>query len=256
MRNKLLKRIAVCAMAAIIGISNPAGVLTGGTQSITAEAASKPKLHLTYNKVHTFRKTNKGVTKELDPAGVIYISRYDKSKTNYVVAKELSKNSKIKNVKSSNKKVIKIKNYGVDTDNYGYINYDVKKAGTATVSFDLVVNKKTYHYSVKIKTVKYENPFKSFKIGSKNYTSKFNNTDWVGTDKGWQSFLKPVSGKLKISLKKNWKITEMYRMPMFNYDKKTKVKNNKNVNLKSELLDICLKNTKTKQTLWMRMFFA
>lgn len=254
MRNKLLKRIAVCAMAAIIGISNPAGILTGGTQSITAEAASKPKLHLTYNKVHTFRTTNTGFTKELNREGNIYISRYDKNKTNYVVARELPKNSKIKNVKSSNKKVIEVKKYWVD--DYGHIVYNIKKAGTATISFDLVVNKKTYRYSVKIKTVKYENPFKSFKIGSQNYISKFNKTDWVGTDKGWQSFLKPVSGKLKISLKKNWKITEMYRMPMFNYDKKTTVKNNKKVNLKSEVLDICLKNTKTKQTLWMRMFFA
>lgn len=124
--------------------------------------------------------------------------------------------------------------------------YQAKKAGTATISFDLKYNGKTYHYSQKIKVVNYENPFKTLKIGKTNYASQFNKKCYANA--------KRVSKqKLSISLKKNWTIKKMKIISStrkntyipVSYTKGTTVKNGQKITASKKILGIELKNKST-----------
>lgn len=53
------------------------------------------------------------------------------------------------------------------------IEFDMKKPGTSVISFYLKTDGKTYSYKCKVTIVNYSNPFKSFKIGKKDYADLF-----------------------------------------------------------------------------------
>lgn len=124
--------------------------------------------------------------------------------------------------------------------------FSIKKAGTTKVSFKLTVDGKSYNCSTTVKLVNYTNPFKSIKVGKKNYTSKFNIKG--GQDKLNYNVIKNgvFKGKLQISLKSGWKLVKMYKVKPVSGAKKTTVKNNTTINLgKKYILGIVVKNTKT-----------
>ena len=96
-------------------------------------------------------------------------------------------------LKNSNPDVAEVLNKG----SYG-LTVKVKKAGTSTISFKYAGKK----LSTTIVAYNWKNPCKSFKVGSKNLTSKFNRSriyNWNKQKKQW---------KAKISLKANkgWKL--------------------------------------------------
>ena len=144
----------------------------------------------------------------------------------------------ISKVKSSNPKVLR----AVQGADPGYIVLETKKAGTSKVTFEAKVGKKKYKYTSTVKVVKYENPLKTFKVGSKNYLSKLKSTSvprMVGA---------PVKGKLNIAAKKGWKITSM-EVYESHTGKRRKIKNKANINLEGtggvSHLSVTVKNSKT-----------
>ena len=114
------------------------------------------------------------------------------------------KTDKILKLKSSNPKVVAVKKEFY----YGEHNIKLipKKAGTATVSFTLKrKNGKTYSFKTKVKVYNYEKPVSKISIGKNDYTKLFNKEyiNWVKADP-------VIKGKLKITMKKGFKLTGLY----------------------------------------------
>lgn len=106
---------------------------------------------------------------------------------------------------SSNKKVATVKVHKFHEDNMYSAGYSIKckKPGKATIKVTAQVNGKTYKKSCTYVFEKYKNPFSSFKIGNKNYTSKLN--------KGENADIKTTyfKGKLSYKAKSGYKITKI-----------------------------------------------
>ena len=102
--------------------------------------------------------------------------------------------SGISKVKSSNKKVASVttRKEGADVE----VCLKLKKQGMTNLSYKVKKNGKTVTY--KIKLCVYKNPFKTLKVGNANYKSQFNGGDY--------STLEIGKGKVKIKLKKGWKV--------------------------------------------------
>ena len=120
------------------------------------------------------------------------------------------------NLKNSNPDVVEVLNKG----SYGLM-VRVKKAGTSTISFTYAGKK----LATTITAYNWKNPCKSFKVGNKDFTSKFNKSriyNWNRQKSQW---------KAKISLKANkgWKLKKI----QYTFDGvKTTVKNNSVVTFK------------------------
>ncbi len=82
-----------------------------------------------------------------------------------------------------------------------------KKAGKATITCKIKQNGKTYTSKCKWTLLKYQNPFAKFKIGSKDYTKKFNKTNNCSIKISYKA------RKLEIKMKKGYKITQLYKRP-------------------------------------------
>ena len=82
-----------------------------------------------------------------------------------------------------------------------------KKAGKATITCKIKQNGKTYTSKCKWTLLKYQNPFAKFKIGSKDYTKKFNKTNNCSIKISYKA------RKLEIKMKKGYKITRLYKRP-------------------------------------------
>lgn len=234
---KLWKRIAACVIAVAIGMGSPTGILR-------IEAASKPKI--------TIPKVKGTITYPYSESTSTQDDTYTQIRTMGSICFELAKKATIKNVKSSDTDVVEpmlpsLGNFEKDqkSGKMKYITsfyYSLKKVGTATLSFDLKYNGKTYHYKKKIEVIDYENPFESLKVGETDYASQF--------DKKCYANLKKVSKqKLNIEVKEGWKIT---KMQIINTDKNTfvsmfgkkgkKVKNGQKISVSGKTLRISLKN--------------
>lgn len=114
---------------------------------------------------------------------------------------------KVKNVKSSNKKVATAKVQG------DYLVVKLKKAGKATISFKY----KGKTRKAKIVMHKRENPVASFMVGSQECASWFDDDRMMNAE---------ATGKVKIVPAKGWKITSMETYNG-NTGKAKKVKNGK-----------------------------
>lgn len=106
-------------------------------------------------------------------------------------------NTKIKRVRSSNKKIVTVESAA---DVYGVNEFYItpKKAGKTKVTFQY--KKKTYTISVQVKY--WENPCKTFQIGKTNYSQYFNTSNQYSLSQ--QN--KKITGKINIVPKKGWKL--------------------------------------------------
>lgn len=130
--------------------------------------------------------------------------------------------AKVKNLKSSNQKIVKV---SWNAEQRDIINVDYYRTGKAKISFDLIYGKVKKHFTCKVIVKNYVNPCKSFKLGSKNYASGF-------SSKSQQYVTYKGTKKYKVSVKpaKGWKLQEI----LFYNNKTTKViKNNSTVTCKS-----------------------
>jgi Bacterial Ig-like domain (group 2). len=114
----------------------------------------------------------------------------------------LEKDAKV-SLKSSNKKVVSVK-YDKKSNT---VLMSPKKAGKATITCKIKQNGKTYTSKCKWTLLKYQNPFAKFKIGSKDYTKKFNKTNNCSIKISYKA------RKLEIKMKKGYKITRLYKRP-------------------------------------------
>ena len=154
----------------------------------------------------------------------------------YIYIKNLSKNAKITKVKSSNKDYTAERVKGLNailvhaTDNYRG-NYEVKDGETTKISFTVKQNGKSYRLSCKVTFKRHEAVFKTFKVGSKNFTSMASG-NWCVRNKNVSR-----KGKVKIQIQttKNYKIDAIdvtYRNGEDNYTTK-RIKNGAKISLKN-----------------------
>lgn len=111
-------------------------------------------------------------------------------------------NAKSVKVKSDNNSVVSFdsENHGKD---YGTIYLLAKKSGTANLTIKIKKSSGTNTYKMKIKVVAYENPFKSFKIGTKNIKKKYNKSNWYDME------IAKAKVKINITPKAGWTIKKI-----------------------------------------------
>lgn len=105
------------------------------------------------------------------------------------------KASQIKNLKSSNTSVVKVK----ACNGYIQVIYG-KKAGKVKISCTVKGKKLSTTYTVK----KYTNPLSTFKLGSSNFTSKFSKDDEYKQKKAYKN------QTLNLKAKSGWKIVRVH----------------------------------------------
>lgn len=143
---------------------------------------------------------------------------------------------KITAVKSSNKKVAtaKVVSFSYDGGSFSYILITKKKAGTTKITYTMAGKTKTVTYRV----VKWKNPVKTFKVGSKNYASKFKKKASVpGTGD-------LVGQTVKVKAAKGWKVQKIYVYTDTGSVKN--VKNGKKLPSGTHQVMVQLKNKSTK----------
>ena len=156
----------------------------------------------------------------------------------YLYGSNKPKGAKIINLKSSNPKIVKAK-----VQDKVDIYFTRKKAGTTTLSYDLVWNEEdgtqsTKHFTTKVTLWKYQNPCKTFSFNGKNFAPKFKKHPFF-----WK---RKLGTKVKISVKpkKGWKLVRL------GYYGGKKIKNNSVVKLKKGIFTFIsadFKNIKTKR---------
>lgn len=157
---------------------------------------------------------------------------------------------KITNLKNSDKKVATVKK----SKTYrGQLEITPKSVGTTKVTYQYGGEK----YSLTVNVTNYESPFKSIKIGKKNFTKNFEKSN-IYTFKQ----KKNLTGKLQIKMKKNWKIKSMH---LEYYDANYWIrdaKNNKNISLRTDVYDgmtalsVTVQNKKTKEEVDMLLYYS
>ncbi len=111
----------------------------------------------------------------------------------FIYIKNLDKNAKVVNIKSTNPKIKATKRSELDAIEVSNVNQSSNLAGTSSkITFEVIQNKKIYSLSCTISVVKSPSPFEKFKVGSKNIAKSF-----YGTDNDSESF----SGKKKVTIK-------------------------------------------------------
>ena len=134
---------------------------------------------------------------------------------------------KISSVKSSNKKVLTVK-----LQKNGMLKLTKKKPGKAKVTYKLAGKKKTANVVLH----KYQNPLKTFKIGSKDYAAKFNKRCEY-----YPSQITP--GKLVVKPARNWVVKQIY-IAGDNHERR--VKGEYMLNSEQNYISVYLVNKKTK----------
>lgn len=159
----------------------------------------------------------------------------DKKNTEYSIYNEdlrkLSngKNMTILSFKSSNEKVIKAWTTKNDYGTYPILK--LKKPGTAKLTLTYKSGSKKYNYTVKIQVIKYQNPFKTFKIGNKNYASVYNKVNMYGATLKMPT-LKKGTYKFGLKTNKNFTIkTARFQQTVGNNVKVVNVKNAKKIKI-------------------------
>lgn len=150
-----------------------------------------------------------------------------------------SYSGKVTKVHSNNKKVVSAKDES-DEGNGSCLGVTFNKPGKAKVAYVWKGKKHVVTFVVK----KYQNPVKSFKVGGKEYASKFKKIPYYNDNKrakkGW------YKGIVSVKAAKNWKLKGIYLDSDSDEDTK-KIKNGKKVVLGDGLLRAALVNKKTHQ---------
>lgn len=149
-----------------------------------------------------------------------YQTEGKKDNTHFYFISDSSSKTVVKDLKSSNKKVVTA---FFDKTQPNFIGFKTKKAGTANVTGVLYEGKKNIgKFTVNVKVYKYKSPVKSFKLGKNNYSSKLRKRQIVRIKK---------SGKCKVKIKEKtgWKLSVIR---YYNGKKWKTIKNGASVKLK------------------------
>ena len=146
-----------------------------------------------------------------------YLYENQRPSGGFIIVYDPLPNGKISNIKNSNPNVVKVE---LD-EQFGAIRVNVLKEGTSKVSFRYAGKA----FTQKITVVKYEDPCKSFKIGSTNYTKYFKKSRQFNHN----NRKKDITATIKIVPKKGWKLTKIEVQNM--YDGTKKARNNSKIKL-------------------------
>ncbi len=114
----------------------------------------------------------------------------------------------IYDIKSSNPKVATAKVKKVN-GNYRVI-ITIKKTGKVRFTYKIMIDGKgSYESSSYYHFKKYQSPIKSITIGKKNLTKKYKKSIHISG--------KPLSGRLKLKLKKGWEVIDYYTFDLKTY---------------------------------------
>ena len=179
-------------------------------------------------------------TKESANSTVYYSE--DNFTTNYVCLYVASKDNKA--IKATDIKSLKTSSNVKAFARPGYIKVYIRGTGTATISCKI----KGVKVSTKLNVLPYENPFKTFSVGSKSFKTYFNKTP----DYFWYHTNRISNSNLTIKVKSGWKIVEVaYSSPT---NKKTSVYNSSSVSMAGislfsnyDEIKVTLYNKKLKQ---------
>ena len=159
----------------------------------------------------------------------------------------------VKNIKSSNKKTATASIDADPENNQIIFKINPKKTGKTVVSFDFKYKKKTYHFKTKVVVKKYENPFKSMKIGTVRMDKYLDSAFLSSAINAHVPLKKTLSKKqLSFKLKKGWKLLEVF---MTGTKGDGSLKNGQKVTIKKgSEIDFQIKDPKGND-LWFYFFF-
>ena len=142
-------------------------------------------------------------------AGAVYEpdknSKYNADGSDYSIhmSSHFPKSAKIKNLKSNNKKLLRVWLKKLPGGNMILLKY--LGAGSASFSYDIVYKKKTYHYTSHVFIKKYKNPCKRFQVGDVNYASQFNGNTLCEAEKESRT----ERYKITIKPQKGWELVKL-----------------------------------------------
>ena len=152
-----------------------------------------------------------------------YLTREGASNRYGLAVHNFTEKNAIKNLKSSDPSVVKaawMKEYK------NFLFFTCLKPGTATISGVFYENsKKVGKFKIKVTVYQYETPVKTFKLGSKNYASKFKDNDHV-----YLTIKKTETFKVSIKPIKGW---ELESIEFYDGEKRMNIKNNSKVTCKN-----------------------
>ena len=152
--------------------------------------------------------------------------------------------AKVTKLKSTNLKVCTVKVEG--WDDYHYIDLRVEAVGKSTVSFTLTQGGVSKKYKFTVEVRPWVNPFKTIKVGSKNYTKNFDDTSHYDTRAN-------IKGKVTLKLKKGFEFKYIEHQSLKNevLHKYTKMNPKVNAKLKNmEHITIVLLNKKYNEDIY------
>ena len=125
---------------------------------------------------------------------------------------------------------------------YAWYGTYIQKPGTAKITVTVKLNGKTYKKTCAYTFVKYQNPFKSLKVGKQELTSELNKVAMTELKSG-------TSGTLKLvyKLKNGYKVQKVYYYPVYKQGKAYEphnIKNGQNLPKKFDSIGFVIKNTK------------
>lgn len=150
-----------------------------------------------------------------------------------------TKKTSIKNLKSSNKKIVKVQPWDKKLNT---VKIDAYKPGKSTITGVLYEGKKKIKkFKIEVVITKYECPVATFKVGNTDYASKYKKIASYS-----KSFKKGKKLKINIKAKKGWKIEKIEYIS----DKKGKeISNNSIITCNKKHSDIRVRFTNKKKTI-------
>lgn len=166
-----------------------------------------------------------------------------KSKEDIIWIDNFPAGGQVTNLKSSNTKVLTVSWTAKEAD---IITLKLKKTGKAVVSFDVVGNGQTTSLKTTVTVKKYQRPCATFKVGNKNYASKFKkNSGYLTSHKG------TPRRKITVKAAKGWRLYGIWYSKDDGLDDKM-IRNKKSVKFsvkkkKSVYIYATFQNKKTKE---------
>lgn len=166
-----------------------------------------------------------------------------KSKVDWIWIEYFPEGAQVTNIKSSNTKVLTASWKASDGDS---VQLKLKKPGKAVVSFDVVYNGQTTSLRSTVTVRKYQRPCATFKVGNKNYASKFKKNSYYFT-----SHKKTPKNKITVKAAKGWKLDSIWYSKLDGTTDK-RIKNNSRVRFSAKkgqevAIYATFRNKKTKE---------
>ena len=207
--------IAIITVALALGmtVAAPANASAADSPEKVASKASKTSTHIKKTRMHTWVKAGKNLyrwdynyIREKARAG--YLQICTTTKLNQYAVRNITCDNpdflSYKYKKEQEGETYQVNGDEVWRENYGKIFLTCKKFGKATLKFtEYEFGDAIYDVTANIRYVKYSNPIKKFKVGSKDYAKKFKKQPYCSIKSN------SLKGKLSVKPAKGWKLVQI-----------------------------------------------